>query len=193
MATEDDVPRRGSGKHALGDASQGGLVHLAAECGTDEPEIDLYTSPDLHECRLVGNDEERRFLGGVFWRTSFPEAEFMLSNQPMEGLTHDVEVAGIKALLLARGAHLHHERVVSDLNEKLSTMKKKKKDLKASNKTLLKRVSELEAKVEEDKKIVLEAAGKDVEIKRLEKAREEAVALAEGRAAEMEKYWMWFP
>lgn len=56
-----------------------------------------------------------------------------------------------------------------------------------SNKTLLKRVSELEAKVEEDKRIILEATGKDAEIKRLEKSREEAASLAESRATEMEK------
>lgn len=79
VVTEDDEPVHGSGKHALGDASRSGLVHYASECGADEPKIDLYTSPDLRECHLIGNDEERRFLGGVFRRTSIPEAEFLLS------------------------------------------------------------------------------------------------------------------
>jgi hypothetical protein len=76
---EDDEPGHGSGKHALGDASRSGLVHYASECGADELEIDLYTSSDLCECHLIGNDEERRFLGGVFGRTSIPEVEFLLS------------------------------------------------------------------------------------------------------------------
>jgi hypothetical protein len=42
------------------------LHHYAMKCGTDEPEIDLYISPDLRECNLVGTEEERWFLVGTF-------------------------------------------------------------------------------------------------------------------------------
>lgn len=62
----------------------------------DEPKVDLYTSPDLCECHLIGNDEERRFLGRVFRSTSVPKAEFLLSQQPMDDLTCDIEVMGSK-------------------------------------------------------------------------------------------------
>lgn len=156
VATEDDEPGRGSGKHALGDASRSGLVHFALECGVDEPEIDLYTSPDLRECHLIGNDEERRFLGGVFHRTSVPEAEFLLSRQPMDDLTRDTEVAGIKALLLDRGARLRHGHVEAELKEKLVSSSKCEKELKAKNVTLSRQVKELEEKIEKGKKTLAE-------------------------------------
>lgn len=136
VATEDDEPGRGAGKHALGDASRSGLVHFASECGVDEPEIDLYTSPDLRECHLIRNDEERRFLGGVFRRTSVPKVEFLLSRQPMDELTRDIEVAGIKALLLAQGARLCHGHVEAELKEKLASSSKLEKELKVTNDTL---------------------------------------------------------
>lgn len=48
VATNDDEDGGGSGKHALGKASRSGLRHFAIACGADEPEIDLFTSPDLH-------------------------------------------------------------------------------------------------------------------------------------------------
>lgn len=138
MATEGDEPERGAGKHAFGDASHSGLVHYASECGTDEPKIDLYTSPDLHECNLLGTDEERRFLGGVFQRISIPEAEyFFLSRQYVDILTRDVEVASIKALLLARGARLCHGHI----EEKLAASEKREEDLKVANDALTKQVS----------------------------------------------------
>lgn len=87
VVTKDDDPKHGAGKHAFGDASRRGLVHYVAECGTDEPEIDLYTSPNLRGCNLIGTEEEHRFLGGTFRRISIPEAEFFLSKQSMDDLT----------------------------------------------------------------------------------------------------------
>lgn len=140
VATEDDEPGRGSGKHELGDANRSGLVHYALECGTDDPEIDLYTSPDLRSCHLVGNNEERRFLGGVFRRTSIPEAEFMLSHQRMDDLTRDIEDAGVRALLLARGARIRHGHAMTELKERLASAEEQEKGLKAANDTLSQRV-----------------------------------------------------
>ena len=65
VATDEDEPGAGMGKHALGKASRSGLRHFAVSCGADEPEIDLFTSPDLHDCHLIGNEEERRFLADL--------------------------------------------------------------------------------------------------------------------------------
>lgn len=129
MATEDDELGRGSGKLGLGDASHSGLVHYAMECGTDEPEIDLYTSSDLRECHLVGNDEERRFLGGVFRRTSILEAKFLLAHQHMDDITRDIEVNLICALLLAHEARICHGHAVTEFKEKLASTGRKRRSL----------------------------------------------------------------
>jgi hypothetical protein len=104
LATEDDEPDLGVEKHALGDASHSGLRHYAMKCGTDEPEIDLYTSPDLRGCNLIGIEEERRFLVGTFQRISILEAEFALSNETMDDLTKDAEVSVVKAIMLVCAA-----------------------------------------------------------------------------------------
>lgn len=56
-----------------------------------ESDIDLFTSPNLLECHLFGNEEERRFLGGVFRRISIPEVEFAISCQHMDDTTRDIE------------------------------------------------------------------------------------------------------
>ena len=50
VPTDEDEPGADSGKHALGDASRNGLRHFAVACRTNEPEIDLFTSPDLRRC-----------------------------------------------------------------------------------------------------------------------------------------------
>lgn len=152
VTTKDDEPGRGSGKHAFGDASRSGLVHYAVSCGTNEPEVDLYTSPDLCRCNLNGTDEESRFLGGTFRRISIPEAEFALSKQSVDDLMKDVEVASIKALLLARGARLCHGSIETDLQERLAASEKREASLRNANRELSKQVSELEAKIESGKK-----------------------------------------
>lgn len=47
IATDDDEARGNSRKHVLGDASHSGLRYFSIACGTDEPNIDLFTSPNL--------------------------------------------------------------------------------------------------------------------------------------------------
>ena len=101
VGIDEDEPGAGSGKHALGDASCSGLRCFAVKCGADEPGIDLYTRPHLRGCHLVGSDEEHRFLAGTYRRICMPEAEFMLSNESMDDLMMDLEVAGIRAIMLA--------------------------------------------------------------------------------------------
>lgn len=133
---EDDEPGRGSSKLAFGDASHSGLLHYAMSCGKDEPMTDLYTCPDLCRCNLNGTDEERRFLGGIFHRISIPEAEYALSKKSADDLMKDVEVTVIKALLLARGACLHHGFIETDLQEKLAALEKREVNLKTANKEL---------------------------------------------------------
>ena len=67
----------------------------------DELEIDLFTSPILCDCHLVGTVEEHRFMVGMYCRICMPEAEFLMSHETMDDLTEDVEVAGVRAIMLA--------------------------------------------------------------------------------------------
>ena len=47
VATYEDEPGAGTRKHALGKASRSRLGHFDVSCGADEPEIDLFTNPNL--------------------------------------------------------------------------------------------------------------------------------------------------
>ena len=76
------------------------MRHFAVSYGADEPEIDLFTSLDLRECHLV-RTEEHRFMAGTYHRICKPEAEFLLSNETVDHLMEDLEVAGIRAIMLA--------------------------------------------------------------------------------------------
>ena len=115
VATNKDVPRAGTGKHALSEASRSGLRHFAISCASDEPEIDLLTSPDLHDCHLIGTEEEHRFLAGTYHRICMPEAEFLMSHELVDHLTEDVEVARVRAIMLARATCRCHGRVGTEL------------------------------------------------------------------------------
>ena len=95
VGTNEDEPGTDMGKHALSEASCSGLRHFAFLCGADKPEIDLFTSPDLHDCHLIGTEEERRFLAGTYRRICMPEMEFLMSHESVDHLTEDVEVAGV--------------------------------------------------------------------------------------------------
>ena len=101
VATDKDESRAGTSKHALGEASRSGLRHFAISYGANEPEIDLFTSPDLHDCHLIGTEEEHRFLAGTYHRICMPEAEFLMSHELVDHLTEDVEVGGVRAIMLA--------------------------------------------------------------------------------------------
>ena len=100
VATDEDEDGGGSGKHALGMASHSGLKHFTIACGADEPEIDLFTSLDLCGCHLIRTEEERRFMASTYRRVCMLEAEFLLSNESMDHLMEDLEVAGIRAIML---------------------------------------------------------------------------------------------
>jgi hypothetical protein len=56
------------------------LRHFVVSCCTDEPEIDIFTSPDLRNCHLVGTKEECRFLARTYHQISMPEEEFLMSH-----------------------------------------------------------------------------------------------------------------
>lgn len=71
------------------------------------------------ECHLFGNDQERRFLGRVFWRISIPEAEYAISHKHMNETTKDIEVNTIWSLLLACEARIHHGNAMAEYKEKL--------------------------------------------------------------------------
>ena len=100
VATDEDEPRAGTGKHPLGMASCSGLRHFAISCGADEPKIDLFTSLDLHDWHLIGTEEERQFLAGNYRRIWMPEVEFLMSHELVDNLTKDVKVAGVRAIML---------------------------------------------------------------------------------------------
>ena len=90
VANDEDEPRAGMGKHALGEASCSGLRHFTISYGTDEPKIDLFTNPNLRDCHLVGTKEEHRFLAGTYRRIYMPEVEFLMSHESVDHLTEDV-------------------------------------------------------------------------------------------------------
>ena len=77
VATDDDEGGGGSGKHALGKASHSGLRYFAVAYSADEPDIDLFTSPDLRECHLI------RTEGNVgSWVLAFLSITLILSCHP---------------------------------------------------------------------------------------------------------------
>ena len=101
VATDEDEPRAGMGKHALSEASRSGLRHFTVCYGADEPEIDLFTSPDLCDCHLIRTEEDHRFLVGTYLRICLPEVEFLMSYESVDHLTEDIEVAWVTAIMLA--------------------------------------------------------------------------------------------
>lgn len=201
VAIDDDDPAHGQGKHTFGCTGRSGLVRLAAQCGTDKPKIDLFTSPDLMECHLFGNEEERRFLGGVFRRISIPKAEYAISRQRMDETTKDIEVNAIRSLLLARGARIRHGNAMAEYKERLGSALECEKKATEENESLKKKVQELETQIEKNKDVVTEASGAmnriidlrsevdtmKMEMKKLQKSHDDAVARAEGQAKEMDK------
>jgi hypothetical protein len=92
-------------------------MHFAVSCGVDELEIDLFTSPDLRDCHLVGTEEECRFLAGMYHRFCMLEAEFLMSHELVDHLTEDVEVASVRAIMLARAAYRCHGHIETELKE----------------------------------------------------------------------------
>jgi hypothetical protein len=157
VAIDEDEPGAGSGKHALGEANRSGLRHFAIACGADELEINLFTSPDLRECHLIGTEEERRFMAGTYHRICMPEAEFLLSNETVDHLTEDPEVASIRAIMLARAARRRHGHVETEMQEQVSVLEKAKVDLETESKVLKGQVGSLEATIVKNKDLVDDA------------------------------------
>jgi hypothetical protein len=97
----------------------------------------------------VGNEEERRFMGGVYHRIHMPRAELMLSNESIDHLTEDLEVSAMRFLMLARAARRHHGHIETDLHERITKLEKLKKEavreLRSKNKDLKQWVETLEA------------------------------------------------
>lgn len=118
----------------------------------------------------------------------------------MNTLTRDIEVAGIKALLLARGARLHHGHVEAELREKLASSIKREKELEVANDTLTRQVKELQEKIETGKKTLadveeclnpnidlgVDLRKKEGEIEKLTKACKDAESIAKSKAKELQ-------
>jgi hypothetical protein len=76
--------------------------------GADDTQTELYTGSDLRSCRFESNEEDRRFLGGVFRRTCLPEAE----------------VSAIRSLLLARALKRRGGNNETELRDRLEARRK---------------------------------------------------------------------
>lgn len=118
----DEVADRVAGKCPFGDSSCSSLPYFANKLGVDDVETELFTSPDLCGCHLQGSEEERRFLAGVFGRVCVPEAELFLSEQPMDDITDDLEVAAVKVMLLARSARQRSGYNETSLQERIKKL-----------------------------------------------------------------------
>lgn len=117
ITIDDDKAGGNSRKHVHGDASHSGLRHFAIACYADEPDIDLFTSPNLHKCHLVGKEEECQFMVGVYRHICMSEVEFLLGNESVDHLTEDLEVTGVWVIMLAQATHRHHGHIGTELQE----------------------------------------------------------------------------
>jgi hypothetical protein len=86
----EDIERV-KGKTPYGEACREALGHMSVLLGVNDAQTELYTGSDLRSCRFESNEEEQRFLGGVFRRTCLPEAEVALARQNLDDLADDAE------------------------------------------------------------------------------------------------------
>ncbi|XP_066351472.1 autophagy-related protein 23-like [Miscanthus floridulus] len=82
------------------------------------------------------------------------EAEFLLSHESVDHLTEDIEVAGVRAIMLAQATRWRHGHVETELKEPIASLEKEKDDLKARNKELSGQVGSLEASIARNKALV---------------------------------------
>jgi hypothetical protein len=157
VATDEDEPRAGSRKHALGEANHSGLRHFVIACVADEPKIDLFTSLDLRGCHLIGAEEERRFMASTYRQICMPEVEFLLSNESVDHLMEDLEVASIRAIMLTQATRWHHGHVKTELQEQVLVLEKARVDAKVEIKELKGQVESLEATIAKNKDLVNDA------------------------------------
>lgn len=129
VTTDEDELGVGSRKHALCEASRSGLRHFAVAYGANELNIDLFTSLDLYDYHLDGTEEERRFMAGTYRRICMPEEEFLLSNETMDHLTEDLEMAGVRAIMLTHAMCRCHGHIETEHQEQVSVLEKAKVDL----------------------------------------------------------------
>ena len=86
-----------------------------------------------------------------------PEVELLLLNEIVDHLTEDLEVAGIRAIMLAQAARRHHGHVKTELQEQVLLLEKVKVDLNIKNKELKGQVESLEATIAKNKDLVDDA------------------------------------
>ena len=56
-------------------------------------------------------------MGGTYHWICMPEVEFLLSNESVDHLMEDLEVASVRAIMLTRAARQHHGHVKTELRE----------------------------------------------------------------------------
>jgi hypothetical protein len=65
-----------------------------------------------------------------------PEAEFLMSHETVDHLIEDVEVAGVRAIMLGQATRRRHGHIETKLKEQVASLEKEKVDLKAKNREL---------------------------------------------------------
>lgn len=53
-------------------------------------------------------------MGGVYHRIYMPEVEFLLSNESVDHLMEDLEVTGVRAIMLARAVRWRYGHVETE-------------------------------------------------------------------------------
>ena len=116
-----------------------------------------------------------------------------MSHESVDHLTEDVEVAGVRAIMLARAARRPHGHVETELKERVASLEKEKVDLKARSKELSGQVVPLEASIARNKVLVEDAeaclshnVNLNVELKRKYKDLRKAEELEEENAKKLE-------
>ena len=66
---------------------------------------------------------------GTYRQICMPEEEFLLSNETVDHLIEVLEIAGVRAIMLAHATCQRHGHVETELQEQVSVLKKAKVDL----------------------------------------------------------------
>lgn len=151
VPADEDEDKGFVGKRMLGDAGCSSLRHFASAYGTDELNIELFTSLDLHSYRLVGTDEERQFKAGVYPRICMPKTELLLCNELVDHFTEDLEVTDVRDIMLVRATRRCHGHVETRLLEWVEKLEKCKEGLVTANKELKAQIESLEATITKNK------------------------------------------
>ena len=118
------------GKLAFGDDNQYTLPFVAEDLGITDLDAELFTGPNLRECHLESNAAEHGFFEAMMNKVYVPEAELMLSHQPLRSLHQDIFVKAAELVLLARSAGRREGWDAVERDDKERSLKKDLRELK---------------------------------------------------------------